>query len=129
MPHKINRCKYLTIIKDGVLFNPEGVFMAKKKKTKNKKTNGTNGNSENGGNKKPQKRSLFDMLRGISSRKTTVEKRPIFDQIHGIGRKGGGGRGGGSGFSVAAYMTGGMIVPAHHATATGVQHKGNLRRG
>ena len=89
-----------------------------------------NGSNENGGNKKPtkkpQKGSLFDMIRGIRRGKT-VEKRSIHDQIHGIGRKKSGG-----GFSVAAYMSGGMIMPAHHANTTnqpGVNHKGNLRRG
>ena len=82
---------------------------------KKKKTNG------NGGDKKPQKRSLFDMIRGIRRGKT-VEKRTIHDQIHGIGRKKSGG-----GFSVASYMSGGMIVPSHHTTQIG--HKGPMRHG
>jgi len=85
---------------------------------------------ENNGDKKPKKEfkknSIFDMVRGIRRGRKT-EKRSIHDQIHGIGRKNGGG-----GFSVAAYMTGGMIIPAHHANTTnkpGVNHKGGLRRG
>jgi len=79
----------------------------------------TNNNGNNGGNKKPKKRSIFDMIRGIRHSRA-VEKRTIHEQIHGIGRKSGRG-----GFSVAAYMSGGMIMPAHHA----IGHKGPMRHG
>ena len=76
-------------------------------------------NGKNSGNKKPQKSSLFDMIRGIRHGRSG-EKRSIHDQIHGIGRKKSGG-----GFSVSAFMSGGMIMPAHHA----IGHKGPMRHG
>lgn len=81
------------------------------------KKQNSNGKS---GNKKPQKGSIFDMVRGIR-RGRSGDNRSIHDQIHGIGRKKSGG-----GFSVAAYMSGGIVLPAHHGN---IGHKGGLHRG